>query len=268
MAGKLEKAILSLHSLNSISEGMAPSRDSRCSLLVTLAYLGFMLSVPLQNLSAIILFGIYPVMMASMTGIGFGKVLLKSLWVLPLVVAVGIFNPWIDRETAFTVSHIAVSRGWVSFISITLRGIMAVQAVVILLMQHGFPQICKAMERLGVPAFLTVQLGFVYRYVIVLLQEALSMQRAREARCYGKRHMNLQMWGVMMGQLFIRTLNRAERIHQAMLARGFTGVMKAYNPDKTRWQTADTIFVMVWLAIFATLRFINFNALFHFPTGT
>ncbi|MDD3108585.1 MAG: energy-coupling factor transporter transmembrane component T, partial [Alistipes sp.] len=103
---------------------------------------------------------------------------------------------------------------------------------------------------------LSTQLLFVYRYLFVLLQEALSMTRARDARSFGRRSYPLRVWGVMIGQLLIRTFERAERIHRAMLSRGFDGRIRSLTIPPP-WQRRDTLFLSVWGAVFVVLRFLH-----------
>lgn len=114
---KLERTLVSL---NSLARPGAYDVSATAMLAVTLAYLVAVLSVPLYAPQILVWMAVYPVVQSEMAGIGFGRVFLKSLWVLPLVAMIGIFNPWLDRETAFTVAGVAVSRGWVSFVSIAL----------------------------------------------------------------------------------------------------------------------------------------------------
>lgn len=144
---KLESALISLHALGRPAAGGRITATA--SLAVTLVYLVAVLSVPLYAPQRIVWLAVYPVVSAEMSGIGFGRVFVKSLWVLPLVALIGMFNPMIDTETAFTVSGVAVSRGWVSFTSIALRGMLAVQAVLVLTLSAGFFDMCDSMRRLG-----------------------------------------------------------------------------------------------------------------------
>jgi cobalt/nickel transport system permease protein len=65
----------------------------------------------------------------------------------------------------------------------------------------------------------------MYRYLGVLIEEFNTMRRAATARnlMSSKRWQRLVV-GNMMGSLFLRTYDRGDRVYQAMLARGYTGV--------------------------------------------
>lgn len=254
---KLENAVISLSRLGR----MRPAEYPAVSLLtVTLIYLVAVLGVPLYAPQKIIWLAVYPVVQAEMSGIGYSRVFRKSMWVLPLILVIGIFNPIIDKETAFTIGGVTVNRGWVSFFSIVLRGLLAVQAVILLALTCGFYDICAALRRLWCPRILVTQIEFTYRYLGVVAEEALAMDRARRARGFGRRSYPLGQWGRMVGQLLIRSYERATRIHKAMLARGFDGVMPA-SASTASMQAQGWIFLIVWTVVIIALRFIDFSSL-------
>lgn len=251
---KLEKGIYELNRMEQASEQASPLHrlDARAKLLVTLLFLVFVLSLPLNDLAGLILFLIYPIVLCAMAGISYGTVFKRSLIVLPFIVFIGIFNPILDKQVVFYVNGVGITAGWISFLSILIRGLISVQAVFILILTTGFYNLCRGMGRLGVPSLLTTQLLFVYRYISVLMQEALSMDRARAARSFGRKSYPFKMWGVFIGQLLIRTIDRSERIHRAMLARGFTGSIE--GSFHTVWRTKETIFVVIWVCLFLLLK--------------
>ncbi|MDE6109101.1 MAG: energy-coupling factor transporter transmembrane protein EcfT [Muribaculaceae bacterium] len=266
---KIDSALATLHALDRGEAQSCPSYASGAatSLLVTLVYLAVMLSVPLQQLSRIVWMAAYPIVWSSLAGVGYGSLLVQSLYALPFIVFVGIFNPIFDTAEAFTAGGIVVSRGWVSFVSILLRGMLSVQAVLLLLRVCGFSRICRTLRRWHVPAVFVAQLMLVYRYLGVLLDELRTMSRARIARGYGSKHLSLQLWGTMAGQLFLRSVERAGRVHRAMLARGFDGTMPCYDGADAPGAAAGSgrwIWVAAWTAVFAVLRFAPLDSMFHF----
>ncbi len=259
---RLEKAITILNARQMKPETVShiSDIDPRALLLVTIVYLVAMLSVPLQNTDVIIWFAAYPIITAPLAHIAYEQLFRNSLYVLPLLIFIGIFNPLYERTTAFIIFGLPISTGWLSFISILLRGLLATQALLLLIRVAGFNEMCEAMHRLGIPAVIVTQLLMVYRYLTVLLQEALTMQRARQARSYGKSSFKASMWGPFVGQLLIRTLERSRHINMAMKARGFQGSLSA--SQESHWDTADTVYCLVWIPVFLALRFLNISNLF------
>lgn len=254
---KLDNALISL---NSLSLRPAGSGNAAAWLVVTLLYLVAVLSLPLYAPQRTVWFAIYPVIQSEISGIGYAKVFRKSLWILPLIIFIGIFNPFIDTQTAFTVGGIAVSRGWVSFFSIVLRGLLAVQAVILMTLNTGFYGMCNAMRRVGCSKVLVTQLQFTYRYLIVIVEEAVWMDRARKARGFGRNSYPLSQWGRMIGQLLIRSYDRASRIHHAMLSRGFNGTIPLGDTDGMNGRS--WLFIAIWIALFALLRFVDISSMF------
>ena len=257
---KLEKTLVAVGRLQDGDCSICERYDARSLLITTVAYMVLMLSVPAVDVGTLLLMGIYPVVAAALNSQNYGRFFLRSLWVLPLVVLIGFANPLEDKEVAFHVGTAGVSGGWISFAGIILRGLLSMQALLILLHSAGFRGVVGAMRSLGMPVWMTTQLLMVMRYISVLMEEALSMQRAREARGFGRRSLPLKMWGVMIGQLFIRSVERSERIARAMSARGFSGTMPEYKKRERRLTSGDILYPAVWTALFCLIRFTHVAA--------
>ncbi|MDE6006009.1 MAG: energy-coupling factor transporter transmembrane protein EcfT [Muribaculaceae bacterium] len=255
---RLEKA---QYAINSLGKGRGVALSALSLLVVTLLYLLAVLSVPLHSPQKLVWLAIYPVIQSEASGLGFGFILKKSLWLIPLLLLIGIFNPILNNATAFTIGGFAISEGWVSCLSILIRGLLALQAALILTYSVGFYDVCHSLRHLGCPKILIVQLMFTYRYMGLIVEEAINMDRARKARGFGRKNYPLSMWGRMVGQLLIRSYDRAGSIHRAMLARGFTGNMpagKAHNLDKR-----SIAFIFAWSVVIAILRFADLSGVIN-----
>ncbi|MEG2173087.1 MAG: cobalt ECF transporter T component CbiQ, partial [Desulfovibrionaceae bacterium] len=207
------------------------------------------------TVSTLLPFMLYPVCMAAWGNIPFSYLVRKLCIAAPFVLFVGIFNPVFDTAIAVQVAGISLSAGWISFLSILLRCALTVSAAMILVALTGFPVLCAALARLGMPAVFVTQLLFLYRYIFVLAQEAGRMERARDLRTVGNKGKSLRVYASMLGQLLLRTYDRATRIHQAMLCRGFTGSPPVQTP--VHWQRDDSLFMLAWLLFFVAARLYN-----------
>ena len=88
------------------------------------------------------------------------------------------------------------------------------------------------LERLHLPALLVQIMGFMVRYLDVVSEEVRRMRIARESRGFDAR--DVRHWPVLArsaGALFIRSYERGERVHLAMLSRGYTGTMPRTDLD-------------------------------------
>lgn len=132
--------------------------------------------------------------------------------------------------------------GLARFGSIVARSLISLQAAVLLTAATRFPDILHALRHLRVPVVLVAIIAFMYRYLFVLVEEVERLMRARAARSArlpGVRGGGGVGWranvaGHMAGQLLIRSLDRSERVYQAMLARGYHGELLTLTPHAMR----------------------------------
>jgi cobalt/nickel transport system permease protein len=158
----------------------------------------------------------------------------------------------IDRAILINIGPIGISGGWISFASIMLRFVLTVGAVLALIASTGFSSICMSLEKMGAPNSFAVQLLFLYRYIFVLVDEASRLVRARALRAFDGRGMGFKVFTAMIGQLLLRALDRAQRIHLAMRCRGFDGEIRVSRSPVFRLH--DGVFVLVWSATFVLMR--------------
>lgn len=138
----------------------------------------------------------------------------------------------------FSWTLIPTDFGLLRFISILIRSWLSVQAAILLVAVTPFPDLIHALEHLRVPKVITTIIAFLYRYLFVLTDEVLRLIRARQARAAaspGRRSGGSVGWranvaGNMVGQLFLRSYERSDRIYNAMLARGYTGQIRTLHP--------------------------------------
>lgn len=137
------------------------------------------------------------------------------------------------------------------FISIALKSWLSVQAAIVLSAVTPFPELLQAMRSVGIPRLLVAMFGLTWRYIFVLVDEALRLIRARAARSgissstssstaltssrriFGrtKKEGGGIIWrahvaGGMAGSLFLRGFDRSDRIYTAMLSRGYDGEVR------------------------------------------
>jgi cobalt/nickel transport system permease protein len=86
-----------------------------------------------------------------------------------------------------------------------------------------FSALLDVLRRARVPAILVSTLALMYRYLFVLADEVQRMRRARASRTFSPgRRWTWRALGTVIGQLFVRSTERAERIYAAMTARGWS----------------------------------------------
>jgi cobalt/nickel transport system permease protein len=115
-------------------------------------------------------------------------------------------------------------------LAIVAKDSLAFLATLLLVQVTPFRSLLVAMRRLGVPATLVATLQFMYRYLFVLTEELDRMVQARRARTF--RRSGRLDWGLLtglIGVLFLRSYERGERVHAAMLARGWDGTVRSLD---------------------------------------
>jgi cobalt/nickel transport system permease protein len=131
----------------------------------------------------------------------------------------------------------ATAEGFARFTSIVLKSWFSVQAAIVLTAATPFPQLLQAMRAIRVPRLLVAIFGLMWRYMFVLVDEALRLVRARaarsgypagsQARAGGTLSWRARVTGGMAGNLLLRALERSEHIYAAMLSRGYDGEARA-----------------------------------------
>lgn len=133
----------------------------------------------------------------------------RLLWLEPFVIGVALLALWQPD-------------GPKVFATIVIKSTLCLLTMVLLTSTTPFAELLRVARRVRVPALFVTTLALLYRYLFVLVDEAGRMQRARWARTFDRRR--AAVWrnlGTVIGQLFVRSTERAERIYAAMLARGW-----------------------------------------------
>lgn len=252
--GLIDAALADLRTLDELAaRPTALGRvDPRAKVLATLAFVLVAVSFERHAVSALLPLAAFPLLMAVWGEVPAGAVWRKLRVAAPLALMIGLADPWLDRRPWPLVGEWMLAAGWWSFASIMLRFVLTVSAALVLVAGTGMLPLCVALSRLGVPPLFTTQLLLLWRFAFVLGEEAQRLGTARALRALGRRP-TLADYGPMLGQLLLRALARAQRVHEALRARGFDGALRPGRPLCWRWR--DTAFLAGWGVWFALARF-------------
>jgi cobalt/nickel transport system permease protein len=199
--------------------------------------------------------------------LGVGYVLKRSSLALPFVLAALPLIFTVPGTALFTVSigHwelTASYQGLERFISISIKSWLSVQVAILLASSTSFPDLLVAMRSLHVPQLLVSTFGLMWRYMFVLVDEAGRLIRARASRS-GKRDdipggnpggsiaWRARMTGGMAGSLFLRAIERSDRIYMSMVSRGYDGEVRSLPLPAVR--PSQWLVFIVSLVFLATL---------------
>ncbi len=228
--------------------------DARAKAIVTLAFIVVVMSFPCHEISALTPFLLYPIVLLSLGRIPLRYILRKILIAAPFALVIGILNPFIDRQPLSVIGPFVVTGGWVSFVSIMFRFILTVGAALTLVACTGMYRLGAGLEKIGVPRVFVVQLLFLYRYLFVVSNEAVTMMRSAALRSAG-RSLSFRVYISMISHLLLRSMDRADRVYRAMIARGFDGEVRVLRQSAFHWP--DAIFVCGCLILFLLARIWN-----------
>ncbi|MGB3185736.1 MAG: cobalt ECF transporter T component CbiQ [Ornithinimicrobium sp.] len=122
-----------------------------------------------------------------------------------------------------TVSEAGLFAAW----TLLAKATLSVFAALMLAATTGAQDLIAGLHRLRLPAAMVLILSFMVRYVDVIAGEMQRMRTARISRGFSER--SVRAWPVIArsaGALFIRSYERGERVHLAMVARGYDGVLR------------------------------------------
>ena len=138
---------------------------------------------------------------------------------------------------------------------LVLKSLLAFLAVFLLAASTGICELSAALARLHAPRLFTTVLLLSYRYLFVLLREGDQLADAYALRAPGKKAVSPRNFASMIGQLLLRSIDRAELIYESMKLRGFSGVMPGYRNAK-RGGIASFLFLLLSLAYCLLFRLI------------
>jgi len=249
MANRIGRAMREIATIDSLANGnqWVNRIHPLVKFFITILYIVLVVSFGKYDLEGLIGMTLYPIIMFTITDFSVKNALYRMRVVLPLVCVVGIFNPIFDRNIIFTIGTLGISGGVVSMVTLMLKGILTVLASYLLVVSTSMEALCYALRKLHLPKTFVTQLLLIYRYIRVLMEEANRITQAYALRAPGQKGIAYHVWGPLLGQLLIRTLDRAQEIYDSMCLRGFDG---EFRTAKTRMHfgIGDVIYLIVGTA--------------------
>ncbi len=112
--------------------------------------------------------------------------------------------------------------GRANWLGVAVRSGLCLLTVILVSNTTPFSRILRVLKTVRVPGLLITTIALMHRYLFVLADEAERMRRARLSRTFTcGRRFHWRTLGTVVGQLFVRASERAERIYDAMCARGW-----------------------------------------------
>lgn len=254
------KAIYNIRLMDDMARGRTciHHRHPLIKLVVTVFFLIAVISFDKYEISNLIPFLFYPLLLIILSEISIVEVVKRILLIEPFIIALGIFSPLFDRQSVL-IGAITISAGWLAFLSILIKCSLTVSAVILLVATTGMEKLAAALRMLCIPRIFVLQLLLTYRYISLLIEEVGRLLRAHELRTPGCSGVVSTAWGSLAGGLLLRSFDRAQRVYQAMCLRGFDG--EYHVGGVCRVNVADIAYMAIWLLVFAVARLYNLTVL-------
>lgn len=251
----MEKALAELGQMDELAVQESPVHDlnAAAKLLSTVIYILIVMSFDKYDLSGLVPMVLWPVLLFQISGIPVRTCFYKLRIVLPLVMFVGLFNPFFDRDIMVYLGNIGVSGGVISMITLMIKGVLCLMASFLLVATTPFDSICAALRRMHIPSTLVTLLLLTYRYVGVMTQELAVMTDAYHLRAPGQKGIHVSAWGSFLGQLLLRSMDRAQELYSSMLLRGYHQHFH-YAPTKP-FRAKDAAYMILSIGLFFLFRY-------------
>ena len=256
---KIEKNIRELNKLQNLQQRSHWMNDLHPlgKLLLSVIYIFITVSFGKYSLAPLIIMAIYPIFGFIIGELSIKEGLYRMRLILPLVVFVGIFNPFFDRQVMFYIGGSGgqtgnpVTGGIISMVTLMLKGFYSVLSAYILIATTSIDDICYALRILHVPKQIVIVIMLIYRYFGVMAAEADRITTAYKLRAPKQNGIHYKAWGTLVGQWLLRSMDRAEDVYESMLLRGFKGdfIMK-----KQKTRPIDIIYPLIWTIAFIVIR--------------
>lgn len=158
-----------------------------------------------------------------------------------LLKRLGLFLPMVLLMAVGVPLSRGMKDGWELMFSVLAGSLLSFTALLLLVTTTPLSELLSALHRLRIPALLITICSLMIRYVAVLLDEVDRLRRAKSARTFqASKRLDWAVLPNLVGLLFIRSVERSERVYQAMLARGWDGEIRTlHDRSPSRRQSGD-----------------------------
>ena len=244
-----------LADMDSLVHAMGPL----AKLAVTVVYIVSVMSFDKMDFDGLFVMLLFPVIWYQLAFIPVSTCFYRLRLVLPLVLAVGIFNPLLDRQICGEIFGFAVSRGFITMLTLMLKGVESLLASFLLVATTGIDSLCRALRKIHMPRLFCSLVLLTYRYIAVLLDEASAMMDAYMLRSPGQKGVAFKAWGSFLGQLLLRSMDRSRELYESMELRGGCGDFR-YAEERARLKLSP-LFAGLTAALILIFRFADIPGL-------
>lgn len=223
-------------------------------LLITVLYIILTISVGRYDPAALLPMLIYPLWLSAWAAAPQKLLLSRFALALPFVLAAALANILIETAPAFRIGEVVFSYGLLSAVVLVLKCYLCVTALLLLIACTPLSELGRSLRLLHTPSLLVDLLLLTYRYLSILLGQARDIYLAYCLRSARGRGVEWRHLGSLAGVLLLSSFDRAERLYQAMLCRGYSGSRSLHEGGRP-WRAQDSLYTAAICAALVLLRF-------------
>ncbi len=218
---KAENALSELSQIDEMAAGdtIIHKLPPILKLIATIIYIYIVVSFDKYHFIPLLLMAIIPIAIYILAKTKISTCFYKLRIIMPFILMVGIFNPIIEGDI-----------GFISMFTLMLKGILSLMMSFIFIATTPIDNLCNDLRKIHFPKILVTLLLLTYRYIGVLTKEVSIMTDAYHLRAPKQKGVAPKAWGSFLGQLLLRSMDKATEIYNSMQLRGYGVNTKKEGP--------------------------------------
>ncbi|MCS3900469.1 cobalt ECF transporter T component CbiQ [Methanococcus voltae] len=211
--------------LESMKNSPIHSIDPRVK-LITIIFI-IVCSSLFNNLTMMALFEIYLIISLLLSNLSLKMTILRILMILPFGIFIVLFQPFIRGETVlYSFFGINIFLEGLNFgILLFAKFFVSITCIVLLSSTTPTFKVVEALKKLGLPAFMSMVLGLMIRYIYLIFENMQKLLISHKSRGQNRKKVSyisqIKNIGNLIGTLFLKSYEQGERTYFAMLSRGY-----------------------------------------------
>lgn len=234
-------------------------------LLTAFCFIVAVVSFNRYTVAGLVPYIFYPTVIMALSETPYSLLLKRALLALPFCLLAGLSALFLETGTFVSLGGVIITPGMLVFFSVLFKTYLCVMAVLLLVATTPVVSLTDSLRMLRVPSIFINVFEMTYRYIGTLLEQTNSMYTAYRLRGGKKKGIELRHMGPFVGQLLLRSFDRAERVYSAMLCRGYA--LRCTRRALPRMVSADWFYLVVVCGAILLFRVINIAALWNYFLG-
>jgi cobalt/nickel transport system permease protein len=231
--------------------------DPRAKIILFIIYISMVLLIQIQDLLPLLVLGIgllFLVLISRFPGIKIARALIK---IYPMILIISFFQILTLKSGDYLhsgVGFINISQdSWIHIIGFQIKTILIVASGLFLISSTPMKLFLKSFERLKMPGWIVTVTFFVYHFVYILSHELARLQIAYQSRYIRLSFIQrISVQSKLMAMFFIRIFERNDRLYNALVSRGFNGLISF--EISISWKSSDTVLVFTGITFLILMQ--------------